>query len=118
MFLLLGTECLPGTMHRCLLIAMMLMVKQLEGVGTMHNDPKVGTRDVLKKEVQGEKKKALMICNKIMNKLSLMWDGIWSEMLQKPLGGWDEPSDEIDLYFLRDENQGAMLACSVNIYHT
>ena len=71
MFLLLGTEHLPGTMRRRPLIAMMLMVKQIEGVGMTHNDPKVGTRDVLKKEVQGEKKKALMICNKIMNKLSL-----------------------------------------------
>ena len=108
MFLLLGTEHLPGTMRRHLLIAMMLMVKQIEGAGTTHNDPKVGTGDVLKKEVQGEKKKALMICNKIMNKLSLTWDGIWAEMLQEPLGGWDKPGDEIDLYFLRDENQGAM----------
>ena len=107
-FLLLGTERLPGTMRRRPLIAMMLMVKQLEGAGTTHNDPKVGTGDVLNKEVQGEKKKALMICNKIMNKLSLTWDGIWAEMLQEPLGGWDEPGDEIDLYFLRDENQGAM----------
>ena len=108
MFLLLGTEHLPGTMHRCPLITMMLMIKQIEGMGMTHNDPKVGTGDVLKKEMQGEKKKALMICNKIMNKLSLMWDGKWAEMLQEPLGGWDEPGDEIDLYFLRDENQGAM----------
>ena len=84
------------------------MVKQIEGMGTMHNDPKVGTGDVLKKEMQGEKKKALMICNKIMNKLSLTWDGIQADMLQEPLGGWDKPGDEIDLYFLRDENQGAI----------
>ena len=108
MFLLLGSEHLSGTIHRCPLIAMMLMVKQIEGTGMTHNDPKVGTRDVLKKEMQGEKKKALMIYNKIMNKLSLTWDGIQAKMLQEPLGGWDKPDDEIDLYFLRDDNQGAM----------
>ena len=59
MFLLLGTEHLPGTMRRRPLTAMMLMVKQIEGAGTTHNDPKVGTGDVLKKEVQGEKKEGI-----------------------------------------------------------
>ena len=67
-------------MHRHPLIAMMLMVTQLEGVGTTHNNPKVSTGDVLNKEVQGEKQKALMICNKIMNKLSRTWNGIQAEM--------------------------------------
>lgn len=88
---------------------MMLMVRNVQGAGMTRSDsPLVKKGDLLYQEVQGEKKRALIICEKIRKELELSWVDIEEELDERPSDGWDAPEEEIDLEFLKDTKNGAM----------
>ena len=98
-----------GDICRCPLIARMLIVKSVKNTGTTRWDPKINNRDHLFKEVEGERKRALQYCAKIMKHLDLTWDQMEEEIRHWPSdGNWNSPGEKVDLHVLLDDVWGAL----------
>ena len=86
-----------GCIHRCPLMAILIMVNNIKNAGEINYNPHIGKSIIIYKGVASEQKQALLVCKSILNMDEWMWNSMEKELNQIPSDGQDSPGEEVNL---------------------